>query len=307
VPQSLHLAVDVGGTKILAAAATGGGDGRWLRIVRRLTPREAPVETLVAILDELAAGARPRGIALSLPGPLDRRSGRPFGAPNLSAAWHRAALVDELGSRYGCPVVVENDCNCAALAEAVRGAGAGHRTVVYYTVSTGVGTGVVHDGRLLTGRDDTEGGHHVVWPAPLGGPRCACGSTGCLEAVVSGAAVERRYGVPPERLDDEAWRDIGQWLGLAVVNAAMFHDPDVVVFGGGMTDAWERWWPAMIATVDETLTLREPPLVRRALLGEDRNLHGALSRLLERAPTSRPGDVPHALTLNPSLEGADIT
>jgi glucokinase len=277
VTEIVRLAVDVGGTKILAGVA--GPDGTVQRQLRRATPRSDPVATLAAMVDELAAGRGIGGIALSLPGPLDRATGTITGAPNLSAAWRGVPFVHVLQQRHGCRVVAENDCNCAALAEAYHGAGAGHRTVVYYTVSTGIGTGVVHDGALLTGRDDTEGGHQVVWPARLGGPPCACGSAGCLEAVASGVAIERRFGVVPERLHDDDWRDVGHWLGIAAVNAAMFHDPDAVVFGGGIARAWDRWAPSMNATVEQTLTLRRPPLLRRATLGEDRNLRGALALL----------------------------
>jgi glucokinase len=174
-------------------------------------------------------------------------------------------------------VALENDANCAALAEVNAGAARGSTSCVYFTVSTGIGTGVVLHGRPLTGRNDTEGGHQVLWPAWLGGPPCHCGGHGCLEALASGLAIARRFGVPPDRLEDPAaWEDVGRWLGLGVVNAIALHDPDVVVLGGGVCQQWERFWPSLSATVDAALFLQPRPPVRRAILGEDRNLWGAL-------------------------------
>jgi glucokinase len=269
-------AIDIGGTKLLAAVA---GDGRRPGpAVRRATPAERPLETLVEMLDEARRGKPLAAVALAVPGPFDRARGALVNPPNMPPSWHGLPLADRLGERYGCPVTVENDANCAAVAEARAGAAAGMRSVVYFTVSTGIGTGVVVDGRPLVGRHDTEGGHQVLWPAWLGGPPCHCGGHGCLEALASGLAITRRFGDSPDRLEDAAaWEDVGRWLGLGVVNAVTLHDPDVVVLGGGVCHAWERFWPSLSATVDASLHLQPRPPVRRALLGEDRNLWGALA------------------------------
>jgi glucokinase len=275
VPDLLHVAVDVGGTKIMVGAAAE--DLRWRDVVTFPTPGTYPLDDVLAIVDRVAGGAQVAGLALAMPGPLRRDTGAALAAPNIAGAWRTRPLADDLRRRTGMPVVVENDANCAALAEALHGAGRRHRTVVYYTVSTGIGCGVVHDGVVVTGRDDVEAGHHVVWPAWLGGPRCGCGSRGCLEAVASGTALRARYGVEASRLDDAAaWADVGRWLGIGVVNAVMFHDPDVVVIGGGLTGAWDRWAPSLRATLSETLRLRPAPPVVRAELSERAALSGAL-------------------------------
>lgn len=271
-------AIDIGGTKLLAAVA--GADRRPGPAVRRPTPAEAPLGTLTAMLDE-ARGTEPlEGIALAVPGPFDRSAGALVNPPNMPESWHGLALATQLGERYRCAVVLENDANCAALAEARAGAAAGSRSSVYFTVSTGIGSGVVVEGRPLTGRHDTEGGHQVLWPEWLGGPPCHCGGHGCLETLASGLAIARRFGVAAERLEDpDAWEDVGRWLGLGVVNAIVLHDPEVVVLGGGVCQAWERFWPSLSATVDATLLLQPRPPIRRAVLGEDRNLLGALALL----------------------------
>jgi len=272
-------AIDIGGTKLLAAVA--GDDLHPGTALRRATPPEQPIATLVAMLDEVRGGATLDGIAVATPGPFDRDNGATVNPPNVPAAWCNLPIAAALGDHYGCRVVVENDANCAALAEALHGAAAGMRHVVYYTVSTGIGSGVVHDGRIVVGRHDTEGGHQVLWPAWLGeAPPCGCGGRGCLEGLASGSAIERRFGLPAHQLDDQpAWDDVGRWLGLAVVNATALHDPDAVVFGGGVCAAWRRFWPTMTATIDLHLRLQARPLVTRAALGDDRNLWGALALL----------------------------
>ena len=269
-------AIDIGGTKLLAAAA--GEDRRPGPALRRATPAERPLETLVEMLDELRRGEKLAALALAVPGPFDRSRGALVDPPNMPPSWHGLALAERLGARYGCPVTLENDANCAAVAEARAGAGAGMRSLVYFTVSTGIGSGVVVDGRPLTGRHDTEGGHQVLWPSWLGGPPCHCGGHGCLETLASGLAIARRFGLPADRLEDAAaWEDVGRWLGLGIVNAVTLHDPDVVVLGGGVCAAWDRFWPSLSTTVDAALRLQPRPPVRRATLGEDRNLWGALA------------------------------
>ena len=270
-------AVDIGGTKLLAAVAETA-DGVLERHVRRPTVDADPLGAIAEMLDEARRGRPLDAVCMAVPGPFDRHPARLRNPPNLPPAWQGLELGRGIGERFKCDVVVENDANCAALAEARRGAAAGLDTVVYYTVSTGVGSGIVSGGRVITGRHDTEGGHQVVWPPWLGGPPCHCGGGGCLEAVASGSAIERRFGRRPEELTDpEAWADVGRWLGIGVVNAITLHDPDAVVLGGGVTAAAPRFWPSLMATVNELLRLQPMPLVTLGSLGEDRNLYGALA------------------------------
>ena len=269
--------IDVGGTKLLTAVA--GADGSIMREARRPTPHRGDVvATLAEMLDEARGGEPLEAIAAAVPGPFDREKGTLLNPPGLSSAWHNLRLAAPLRDRFGCDVVVENDANCAALAEARLGAGRGARLLVYYTVSTGIGSGVVRDGTLMITRGDTEGGHQVLWPQSAGGPPCPCGGWGCLEALASGAAIARRFGRPAEDIDDPAiWEDVGVWLGLAVVNTVALLDCDSVVFGGGVADArWPLLEPVIHDTVERHLRLQPAPVVRLAELGNRRNLSGAL-------------------------------
>jgi glucokinase len=278
--------IDIGGTKLLAAA--GGTDGGVGSTLRRPTPRRGDVvATLAEMLDEVRDGVPLEAIGAAVPGPFDRLTGRLLNPPGMSSAWHGLDVAAPLSERFGCPVLVDNDANCAALAEALLGAGRGARLVVYYTVSTGIGSGTVRDGRLVVERHDIEGGHQVLWPQRAGGPHCECGGVGCLEAIASGRAIASRYGRPAEELDQqEVWDEVGEWLGLAVVNTTALLDCDRVVFGGGVAAArWARIEPAITATVGRYLKLQPPPEIRVAELGEDRNLAGAM--LLLRASQHR--------------------
>lgn len=284
--------LDIGGTKLAAATAAEGGLGA---VVRVPTPAANPLWSLTDLLRQVTGDRRPDAIGVAAPGPFDRQHGALLNPPGMPRAWHHFDLAAELTGRFGCPVVVENDANCAALAEARLGAGRADRTIVYFTVSTGIGTGVVRDGGIVRTRQDTEGGHQVLWPEWLGGPPCHCGGHGCLETLASGLAIERRFGVRAEELDDPAaWEDIGRWLGLGAVNATALHDPDALVYGGSVCRAWDRFAPVLLATVAGHLLLQPSPRIVQGSLGEERNLLGALELVKwsagEGAPRRRVGD-----------------
>ncbi len=193
----LWLGIDIGGTKL--ALALGDEQGRLLaqrRRPARTTPN--PEHDLAEIADEARALCSEAGVSLSdlsgvgvaAPGPLDPVSGDLLNPPNLPG-WKRVPIRRLLEAQLGLPVRVENDANAAALAEWRFGAGRGAQHVVYLTMSTGVGAGLVLGGRLYTGKLAAAGevGHApIVWD----GEPCACGGRGCLEAYVGGAAWTRR-------------------------------------------------------------------------------------------------------------------
>jgi glucokinase len=266
--------LDIGGTKIAAGA---GRDATIGAVRREPTAPSAPLSQIRSLVETVMGGKLPEAIAISAPGPFDRDRGALLNPPGMPASWFGLELAHLLGQRFDCPVVVENDANCAAVAEARAGAGAGSGTVAYWTVSTGIGLGVVSHGRIVIGRHDTEGGHMVLWPGWLGGPACHCGGTGCIEALASGRAIATRYGVAPEHLNDpDAWAEVGRWLGLAVVNTTALHDPDVVIFGGGVCVSWQKFSPSLLETVEGYLRLQPRPEIVRGSLGEERSLLGAL-------------------------------
>jgi glucokinase len=196
-PVLLLLGIDIGGTKI--GFSLGDETGKIHRRLRRATqPSGSAERDLRRLAKEArhligAAGARAGGLAAvgaAVPGPLDLDAGLVLNPPNLPS-WDRAPVRDVLAEELGCPVFLENDANAAALAEWRFGAGRGFSHLVYLTMSTGVGGGLILDGRIHRGAAASAGevGHMLVeW----NGERCGCGLRGCLEAYIGGACWTRR-------------------------------------------------------------------------------------------------------------------
>jgi glucokinase len=193
----LLLGIDIGGSKV--ALALGEAAGTLVARRRRpLAPSGSAFEDVAALVEDcraLLAEARVRPetlerVGVSLPGPLDPTGRRVLGPPNLPG-WDDVPIADWLERAFGRPVRLENDANAAALAEWQHGAGRGCANLVYLTMSTGVGGGIVVDGQLYRGarRQAGEIGH---MPVEWDGEPCACGMRGCLEAYVGGAAWTRR-------------------------------------------------------------------------------------------------------------------
>lgn len=200
--MTLLLGLDIGGTK--SAAVIGDTDGTVLARVSAPTPRESwqeAVALLCALCREVChnqdvAVSDMAALGVSCGGPLDSATGIVYAPPNLPA-WEAVPLKSLLQSEFGLPTRLENDANATALAEHRWGAGRGCRDMAFLTMGTGIGAGLILDGRLYRGRGDLAGevGHAVVLP---GGPLCPCGKRGCLEALASGTSLARmgreRYG-----------------------------------------------------------------------------------------------------------------
>ncbi len=272
--QPCDILIDIGGTKTVVARA---GNGHAIAgSVKRPTAQEDPVGMLASMIEEVREDHPVRGIGIGVPGPFSRPEGMVLNPPNLSPSWQNLRLRDALHSRYGCPVTVENDANCAALAEAAFGAGTDEDLVVYYTISTGVGTGIVYHGSLLVGRHDTEGGHQVLIPPHLNPPPCTCGGAGCLEALIGGRSLADLHGVEAHALDDPAvWEEVGMWLGMAMANTTALLDPNVIIIGGGLVAHWDAISPTLQSTMDQLIHIQPLPRIVVEKLGEEQTLLGA--------------------------------
>ena len=264
------IGIDIGGTR-MRVGRRGGGNG----LLAERSPSTAGAEEGVARLVALARQIAPEGVArvgVSAAGPLDLAAGTidPLNMPG----WRGYPLVDELARRLDARVVMDNDANVAALGEWHEGAGQGARTLVYYTISTGIGSGVIIDGRIHHGARDTEGGHQIVWPA---GPLCECGSRGCLEAVASGTGIRKRFGRRAEEIEDPAvWDEVAGLLALGIANAAALLCPEVVVLGGGVTARGEQLFEPLRRKAAELVRLVPLPRIEPAGLGQDSGLVGAI-------------------------------
>lgn len=174
-----------------------------------------------------------QAIGICAPGPLNPKTGLVLNPPNLPG-WTDIPLARLISERFGLPCRVENDANAAGLAEAVFGAARGHSSVVYVTLSTGIGTGIVLDGRIYHGRNGAaaEGGHITVDYRGEGG--CNCGVPGCIESIASGTALLKR-GLDPAALTDVQFDDLTTALAAWLGGVVSMLDPDIIVIGGGLT------------------------------------------------------------------------
>lgn len=226
------LAIDIGGTKVAAGIVDAGGELRARAV--RPTPRTPDAEAvLAAVLDatgEVRTGSE-QACGVGCGGPM-----APHGehvSPLNIVAWRAFPLRDRLAAATGLPVHVDNDAKALALGEGWTGAARGHRDYLAMVVSTGVGGGIVLDGRLLDGATGNAGhiGHVVVEP---GGRACGCGARGCLEAEASGSAIAARTGRPAAEAGPEERARAGRLVGRAVGSVANLLDLPLVVVAGSV-------------------------------------------------------------------------
>jgi glucokinase len=219
----LVLAVDLGGTQIRTAVLQGA---HLLSRVGLLTGENRTPESVIPRLHNAVQQALDEagvtlnqiaGIGIAAPGPLDHRTGIIYSPPNMPG-WDSIPLRDLFQERYQVPTYVENDANAAGLGEFMFGAGRGCKNIVYLTISTGIGGGIIIEGKLVEGTNGTAGelGHMTIdWQ----GLPCSCGNIGCLEAMASGTAIARRA--------NEAIT-AGQGAELLTFASTMLEHPDTV-------------------------------------------------------------------------------
>ncbi len=233
--MGVALAVDIGGTKV----AVGLVDRDGVLGAHRHLPTRAGGDALdlwgdlAALVSEVWTGAPEpvEVVGVGCGGPM-RDRGAEVSPVNIPA-WRSFPLRPRLHELTGLPTIVDNDAKALALGEAWRGAAQGERNFLAMVVSTGVGGGIVLDGRLLEGADGNAGhiGHVVVEP---GGRRCGCGSQGCLEAEASGTALAASTGRPPAEAPPEVRRRTGRLVGRAVASVAALLDLRVAVVAGSV-------------------------------------------------------------------------
>lgn len=268
------LGIDIGGTKMAAIVADeADATDEAVKIMARreaATDAEAEPDTQLALLHELAgeaireAGRKPadlKGIGISCGGPLDTKTGTIHRPPNLPK-WVAVPVKDLFEKRYpGIPITLDNDANATALAEWRWGAGRGARNLVFLTMGTGIGGGLILDGRLYRGANDLAGevGHQTIL---IDGPLCGCGKRGCLEALASGPAIAclardmlqsgrgkqliqraggraaditARHVVECAREGDAFSQSVlnqaGTWMGIGLANLIQILNPERIVLG----------------------------------------------------------------------------
>ncbi|PUA80602.1 ROK family protein [Nocardioides currus] len=313
--DGVFVGVDVGGTKVLAGVVDE--TGAVVRTARRATPgRRVDIAHVEDALEEAvleaADGTPIAGVGVAAAGFVDAAGERVMFAPHLP--WQGENVRDRLSRRWHAPVVLDNDANCAALAEWSYGAARGAASAVVVTMGTGIGGALLLGGRLVRGANGMAGefGHMQVVPD---GHACECGGRGCWEQYSSGNALVRsarqRMGEQPSVLEDAtggnpdrltgpmvtdaaeagdmvaraAFASVGDWLGVGVANLVAAFDPELVVVGGGVSQAGDRLLEPARHALQRSLVgsaHRVVPPIVSATLGPEAGLVGG-AELARRA------------------------
>lgn len=306
------VGLDIGGTKL--AAGLFDLNLKEISFIKCDTEAfrggQVVVENCKAIVHQILEKSgisrdRVASIGINSPGPLDIHTGIVTYVETIG--WKNIPIRSIMEEEFNVPVVLENDANAAALAENMLGAGEGTENMIYITVSTGVGSGIILDKKLYRGSHDAAGefGHICIVP---GGRPCGCGNRGCLQAYASGTALVKaaRAGITagensaillkaggiPEKIhalqveeaakEDDAfaiklWEEMGYHLGLGISILVQLFDPERIVIGGGMSRAWDLFYCPMMESVRSNTyeVLSENLQVIPALLGDKAGVFGA--------------------------------
>ena len=300
--KKLIFAADLGGTHLRAATVDDQGriHSRFKQNTPQVKDANAIVDAIVAAVHEFQKAAEISAVSIVVPGTVNVEEGSVVTAPNLPCldGFRLAAALTE---QLRLPAILENDANAAAVGEMWQGAAVGCKTIICITLGTGVGGGIILEGKLWRGVDGAaaEIGHMCV--DPFGGVACTCGSRGCLEVFASATAIVRmtreaspRYpdsvlqgredrtaemifeaGQQGDELALEIFRRMGVYLGIGLANLINILNPEMIVIGGGVVNGWDLFEKHMQQQVEE----RAFPLLRvkivRAKCGDDAGLLGA--------------------------------
>jgi len=300
----LVFAVDLGGTHLRAALVDD--TGTILKQLKQETPKGDSADCIINALANAAeqwGDEKQRVVATSImvPGAVDSDKAVVLQAPNLPSLVN-FGLKAALEQRLGWPVFLENDANAAAVGEMWLGAARGCRDVMSVTLGTGVGGGVILDGKLWRGSHGSAGeiGHTTV--DPFSGVKCKCGNTGCLEMFASASAIvrmtrenlslfpktsltsdeltaERVYkaGLEGDELALAIFKRFGMYLGIGLANIINLIDPEIIVITGGAANGWDLFATEMYRQVEERAfrTTAQQVRIARAECGDNAGLLGA--------------------------------
>jgi glucokinase len=311
----LYIGMDIGGTNILAALVDESG--LILRSEKTLTPRDSNSDVVVAAIEKSIVDVMEKAgiesddlaaVGIAVPGVVDTKKGYVAITPNLSLGG--VSLGPRLQERFKTPITLGNDGNLGALGETWLGSARKSKSTLYICVGTGIGGGLVLQGKLWRGRRESAGeiGHMIM---QMGGPKCGCGNLGCLEALASRTAIERdiraaigagrnsaifelsggdsgiiRSGAIRKALEasdelvSEVVRRAAEVLGHACVNVRHLIDPDLIVLGGGMIEACADYILPVVQRIiaeDPLVGVREGGGIVISSLGDDAVVLGAVA------------------------------
>ncbi len=303
--MSLTVAVDIGGTHIRAAVYEPNNLTPIAHKRSRTKASEIGVfDRLVQTIESVWPNEKVEAIGIASPGPLDPHTGVILDTPNIPE-WVEFPLGPRLCEHFSVPAYLDNDANMAGLGEWKYGAGKGHDDLIYLTISTGIGGGVITGGQLLQGFHGmgAELGHTLVDPT---GPICGCGQYGHIESFSSGTGIARYvneqlkagsesslHSQPTvttvqiseaasqgDALAISAFKRAGYYLGIAVANYLAIFNPSALIFGGGVSQAGELLFKPFRESLKDHVFhphYLDDLIISRAALGDNAGLLGALA------------------------------
>jgi glucokinase len=304
--RDLYIAVDIGGTHIRVGVYPDEGiEPEAIQRIKTVGKKGSPLERLIDLIKELwPKNSQVRALGVAAPGYLNPRTGIVITAPNIPG-WNNFPLRQKLGDAFDIPILLGNDANLAALGEWRYGSARGHHNVLYLTISTGIGGGVIINDNLLLGSNGlaAELGHLTIDP---NGPPCGCGHPGHLEAFASGTAIASyvrqqidkgvhsnlaqidnpsAYDISlaaqsGDKLAKEALARAGDYLGIGLANLLHTFNPSIVVLGGGVSRSGSLIIDPLRLSLERSVIseeyLRDLKIVP-AQLGDNAGLIGALA------------------------------
>lgn len=314
------IGVDLGGTNVRAAIVDRSGEiaGQSRADSRAMEGFDATLEQILSAVESAVSDSAVNisslgAVGMAIPGTVKNDEGLVLWSPNFKD-WNGVQLRDPIQAKLGVPVSMGNDANVAAFGEYTFGAGRDSRCMVMFTLGTGIGSGLILDGRIYSGVSETapEMGHHIVL---ADGPRCSCGRYGCLEALARRDAIvdrlarkahlgryttlidksghDLRYVTPAmiaeaaaegDRVSIETLEETGYYLGIGIANAINILNPDRVVIGGGIAQAGDLIFDSVRRTVEVNALYAPLQAVEivAAALGDDAGVLGGAALALQR-------------------------
>lgn len=254
------VAIDIGGTKIAAAIANNKGKilSRGVFPTESKKGQKKVVQNIVNAIKSIAGKYKFSKLGVSIASPLDFNSGIIINAPNLP--FKNFNIKQFLRRKFKVKTYVDNDANCATLAEALLGNGRGLKNFLYLTISTGIGGGAYLNGKIYRGKSGSasEFGHIII---NLNRPKCGCGQKGHLEALASGTALKKIFGITGEEFQKQLERGNKraflileryiQNLAPGIVNLVNIFNPELILIGGGMSNLGKFLFPRLTKVVKQ--------------------------------------------------------
>ncbi len=295
------IAIDLGGTQIRSALVDESGTvlNRFATATKARSDGDTVVLQMADAALEVSKGqesANIRGVGVSSPGPLDTTLGVTHGLPTIDG-FDNFPIKQALQDKLPFPIFIENDGIAAAIGEWQHGAGEGLNSIVYVTVSTGIGGGVIVDGNVLRGRKGMAGhvGHLAIYPDGL---RCSCGNAGCWEAYAAGPGFALRaskalgktvqpievfalardgHAEAQKQVDEQA-----RLLGIGITSLLHLYSPEMVIVGGGLSNAFDQLSPGIAAYVEQNaMRPFRDVAIKKAALGGNSGLIGAAALVFQ--------------------------